>query len=154
MEFTDMFKIEDKIIRLPGLYALWSVIFVANLVSLFVDDTTGPVRNFNILANGFSVIYPAAASINNIYGNALPSTVLVSAGPLHQYLFWMLFAFFGGNDVLSNSALGTMNWISLYVVGGFSLDMFFKTWYVALKREKYLEYVKDNKPVSANELPN
>tara|TARA_B100000941_G_C28430086_1_gene513732 strand:- start:441 stop:902 length:462 start_codon:yes stop_codon:yes gene_type:complete len=153
MKFTDLFKIEDKIIRLPGLYTLWTIIFVANLVSLFVDDTTGPVRNFNIIANGFSVIYPAAASINNIYGNGLPSTVLVSAGPLHQYLFWMLFAFFGGKDVLSDSELGTMNWISLIVVGGFSADMWIKTWYVALNRDKYLEYVKENTPNNVSDIP-
>ena len=126
MKFTDAFKIEDHILKLPGLYTLWTIIFIANLTSLFVDDTTGSVRDFNILVNGLSVIYPAAASLNNIYGNGLPSSVLVTAGPVHQYLFWMLFAYFGGKDVLSSSALGTMNWISLFIVGGFSVDMFFK----------------------------
>jgi len=146
MKFTDAFKIEDQILKLPGLYTLWTIIFIANLTSLFVDDTTGSVRDFNILVNGLSVIYPAAASLNNIYGNGLPSSVLVTAGPVHQYLFWMLFAYFGGKDVLSSSALGTMNWISLFIVGGFSVDMFFKTWYVSLYPKNYIEYVNSNKP--------
>ena len=69
MKFTDAFKIEDHILKLPGLYTLWTIIFIANLTSLFVDDTTGSVRDFNILVNGLSVIYPAAASLNNIYGH-------------------------------------------------------------------------------------
>ena len=146
MKFTDAFKIEDHILKLPGLYTLWTIIFIANLTSLFVDDTTGSVRDFNILVNGLSVIYPAAASLNNIYGNGLPSSVLVTAGPVHQYLFWMLFAYFGGKDVLSSSALGTMNWISLFIVGGFSVDMFFKTWYVSLYPKNYIEYINSNKP--------
>jgi len=141
MKFIDTFCIEDQIIKLPGLYALWTAIFICNMVAFFVDNTTGAVRNFNIAVNGLSVIYPGLAGWNSIYGNGKPSSVLLIAGPIHQYLFWMLFGYFGGSDVLSSSELGVMNWISLFVVGGFSVDMVLKSWFLSLKRQEYLDYV-------------
>jgi hypothetical protein len=139
--------LEDHILKFPGLYSLWTSLFIANLVALFVDDSEGPIRDFNILVNGLSTVYPAMASANTIYGNGKPSTTILIAGPIHQYLFWMLFAYFGGSEVLSQSELGVMNWISLFVVGGFSIDMFFKTWSLSIYPQKYLDYVKPENQV-------
>lgn len=144
MNITDAFKIEDKLFRIYGLYFLWTSIYVANLVSLLTDNTSGSVRNFNIIVSGSSVIYPAAASMNSIYGNSLPSSCLMIAGPIHQYLFWLVFAYFGGSDVLSRSSIGVMNWISVFLVGGFTFDMVLKTWFLSFDHKKYLKYVSEN----------
>ena len=142
MKLIDTFKVEDDIIRLPGLYGLWTVLFLANFVAMLVDNTTGAVRNFNLFANIISVIYPGVASWNNIFGNRVPSTLLLIGGPIHQYSFWILFSYFGGSDVLSGSPLGVLNWISLFIVGLFSIDMIIKTWYTTINPTKYLEYVQ------------
>lgn len=143
MKIIDSFKVEDTCFKLPGLYFLWTCLYVANFVALLTDNTTGVVRDFNLATNIISVIYGALASANNIYGNGLPSSMLLMAGPIHQYSHWLLFAYFGGADVLSSSAIGIMNWISMFVVGFFSLDMVVKTWYTSFYPEKYLEYVRN-----------
>ena len=143
MKIIDSFKVEDKYIKLPGLYFLWTCLYVANFVALLTDSTTGVVRDFNVSSNIISVIYGALASANNIYGNGLPSSMLLMAGPIHQYSHWLLFAYFGGSDVLSSTAVGIMNWISMFVVGFFSVDMIVKTWYTAINPTKYLAYVKE-----------
>ena len=52
MEAQNYF-VEDKIMRLPGLYLMWTCLFIANFVSLLVDDTQGVSRDFNVWSNGF-----------------------------------------------------------------------------------------------------
>jgi len=142
MEAQKLFYLEDKIMKLPGLYLMWTILFVANFVSLLVDDTQGVSRDFNIWSNAISVIYGSLASVNNIFGNKMPSSMLLIAGPVHQYLHWLLFAYFGGSDVLGSHAVGVMNWISLFVVGIFSIDMIIKTWVIAIYPNYYTDYVK------------
>ena len=139
--FDKLCYLEDKLFQMRGLYALWTALFVSNFVCMLSDSTTGPVRNFNVLANGLSVIYCGVAGFNNIYGNRMPSTLLITAGPVHQYAFWLLFAYFGGGNVLSGSPVGVMNWINLFVVGVFSVDMVVKTWASTLNTQQYLDYV-------------
>ena len=150
MEAQKLFYLEDKLMKLPGLYLLWTILFVANFVSLLVDDTQGVIRNFNIFTNAVSVIYCSIASVNNIYGNQLPSSILLIAGPVHQYLHWLLFAYFGGSDVLSSSAIGVMNWISLFVVGIFSIDMIIKTWILSINPDYYTNYLKQTIQIQDN----
>jgi hypothetical protein len=145
MPFTDLFKVEDKFFTLGGLYFLWTILFVSNFVCLLVDDSSGVHRDFNLITNLFSVIYGGVASVNNIYGNKMPSTMLLIAGPVHQYSFWLLFAYFGAGDVLTSSAVGVMNYIFVVVVAFFSLDMVMKTWYTSLFPDSYLDYVKEQK---------
>ena len=145
MKFTDSFKIEDKVLKLGGLYLLWTILFVSDFVCLLADDSTGAVRDFNVISNILSVIYGGIASVNNIYGNKMPSTMLLIAGPVHQYSFWLLFAYFGAGDVLTSSAVGVMNHIFVVVVAFFSLDMVMKTWYTSLFPDSYLDYVKEQK---------
>jgi hypothetical protein len=145
MPLTDFFKVEDQYLTLGGLYAMWTMLFVSNFVCLLVDDSSGVERDFNLISNIFSVIYGGVASVNNIYGNKMPSTMLLIAGPIHQYSFWLLFAYFGGADVLTSSAVGVMNYVSVVIVGLFSLDMIFKTWYTTLYTQEYLTYVQESK---------
>ena len=74
----------------------------------------------------------------------MPSTLLVTAGPLHQYSFWILLSYFRG-DVYSSSEIGVLNVVYTIVVGIFTLDMVIKTWLITLNPETYLNYVKDFK---------
>ena len=143
MDTKKIFFLEDKLMRLPGLYAMWTIIFVANFIVLLSDSTQGPSRDFNVCVNAASVIYGSLASVNNIFGNKLPSTMLLIAGPIHQYLHWLLFAYFGGSAVLGSHAIGIMNWVTVFVVGIFSLDMIFKTWLLACRKNIYTDYVAE-----------
>ena len=138
-----VFMLEDKIMRQPGLYLMWTVLFLVNLICLSVDSTTGPVRDFNVLAQFLSTIYSIVSSVNNIYGNKLPSTMLLSAGPVHQYTTWLLLAYYRGN-VYGSSALGVYNGVLTVIVGVFTADMVMKTWIVAINPKYYLDYVKKN----------
>ncbi|VVU94470.1 hypothetical protein CPAV1605_192 [seawater metagenome] len=139
-----LFILEDKIMKLPGLYAMWSVLYIANFVVLLSDDTQGKSRDFNVWSNAASVIYCSLASVNTIFGNKMPSTMLLMAGPVHQYLHWLLFAYYGGPDVLGSHAIGVMNWISVFVVGIFTIDMIIKTWLITLKPDFYNQYVRNH----------
>ena len=152
-----LFIVEDTILKQYGLYTMWTCIYIANLVVLLVDDTKGSSRDFNILVNGFSVLYGSVASVNTIFGNKLPSTMLLIAGPIHQYLFWMIFAYFGGSPVLGSHPIGVMNWFSVFLVGLFTIDMVIKTWALSIYPNLYNEYVNkknidevDNNSQSAN----
>jgi len=71
--------------------------------------------------------------------------MLVTVGPIHQYSFWLLFAYYGGSDVLGSHPLGVMNWVGCIIVGLFTIDMIIKTWYLALHPSKYLAYVASHK---------
>lgn len=144
MKIQTLFKLEDSVLRMPGLYTLWSVLYWTNLYALLKDSTEGPARTFNIFITVMSTIYCGGAALNNIYGNKMPSTLLVSAGPIHQYSYWLLFAYFGGSSaVLGDSGVGLMNWVHSVVVGIFTADMVVKTWYTTLNTEKYLDYVRN-----------
>ncbi len=139
-----LFFLEDKIMKLPGLYTMWTVLYIANFIVLLSDDTQGKSRDFNVWSNAASVIYCSLASVNTIFGNKMPSTMLLIAGPVHQYLHWLLFAYYGGADVLGSHPIGVMNWISVFVVGVFTIDMIIKTWLISIKPDFYNNYVRNH----------
>lgn len=132
---------EDKIMGHLGLYTMWTMFFISNLAVLAEDHTRGASRDFNIIANGLSVLYVSASNLNMIYGNRLPSTMMLTIGPIHQYLFWMLFIYYGPGDVLGSHPIGVYNWISLFVVGMFTADMVLKSWLLTVDPQKYRDYV-------------
>ena len=137
-----LFMMEDKILGQLGLYTMWTMFFVSNLAVLAEDDTKGSSRDFNIIANGLSVLYVSASSLNMIYGNGLPSTMMVTIGPIHQYIYWMLFVYYGPGDVLGSHPIGVYNWVTLVVVGMFTVDMVVKTWFISNDNGKrYREYM-------------
>ena len=145
MHTRDLFKLEDKFLKLPGLYLMWSLLYWSNIIVLCIDDTIGNMRNFNLAISLISTIYCGFSSANNILGNKLPSTLLLTEGPIHQYSYWLLFTYFG-TSVLGTNPLGVMNWIHTIVVGIFTVDMVFKTWYTSFNIDSYLRYVEENKP--------
>ena len=136
-----LFMMEDHILGQCGLYAMWTTLYISNLIVLFCDDTKDNSRDFNIIANGLSVLYCGISGANMIFGNRLPSSMMLTVGPIHQYLFWMLFAYYGGSDVLGSHPIGVYNWITLFIVGAFTIDMVGKTWFLSLDPDKYRQYM-------------
>ena len=51
VEAKTLFTVEDRLMKLPGLYAMWTVVFVSNFLALLSDDTQGVSRDFNVWAN-------------------------------------------------------------------------------------------------------
>jgi len=139
-----VFYMEDKLMKSPGLYTMWTILYLINLVCLSTDSTTGPVRDFNIICSLLSTLYTAMSSYNVVYGNGLPSSMLLMAGPIHQYGSWLLLAYYRG-AVYGTSELGILNGVYTLVVGVFTLDMVLKTWTLALNPQYYLDYVKKKK---------
>ena len=117
---------------------------MANLGVLVSDDTRGVSRDFNILVSLLSTIYVSMTSVNTIYGNGKPSSMLLMAGPLHQYSYWLLFCYYGSDEVLTDHSIGYMNWLYTIVVGLFTVDMVIKTWTIAVSPETYSQYLKEN----------
>lgn len=138
-----LFSVEDVYMKQPGLYAMWTILYIINLICLATDTTTGPVRDFNIASSLLSTVYTSISTVNVVYGNRKSSTMLLTAGPLHQYSTWLLLAYYGGN-VYSSSALGVLNGVYTVVVGIFTLDMVVKTWVIALKPDYYLNYLLED----------
>ncbi len=145
MKVENIFAIEDKFLPSWGLYALWTCIYISSFVALLVDRSNDTERLFNIIVNGISVIYPAIYGVNSIYGNGKQSSFLMISGSIHQYAFWILFAFFHPDNILSGSPVGVMNWILCFVIGVFATDMIFKTWWININMAKYLKYVKNDR---------
>ena len=139
-----VFYMEDKLMKSPGLYTMWTILYLINLICLSTDSTTGPVRDFNIVCSLLSTLYTAMSSYNVVYGNGLPSSMLLMTGPIHQYGSWLLLAYYRG-AVYGTSELGVLNGVYTLVVGVFTLDMVVKTWTLALKPQYYLDYVKKEK---------
>ena len=136
-----LFALEDRFMKQPGLYTMWTILYIVNLLCLASDSSTGSVRDFNILCSILSTVYTAVSSANNIYGNKMPSSMLLMAGPVHQYSTWLLLAYYRG-AVYGSTPLGVLNAVYTFVVGVFTADMVVKTWTVAIKPEYYLDYLK------------
>ncbi len=135
------FCIEDQIIKLPGLYALWTILYIINIVCLGYDTTGGNSRNFNLYVSLLSHVYVIVSGWNSIFGNKMPSTLLAVAGPLHQYSFWLLLAYYRG-DVFHSGPIGVTNMLYCAVVGIFTLSMIVQTWLITLYPDNYREYTK------------
>ena len=147
-----LFALEDRFIKQPGLYALWTILYVVNLLCLASDSSTGPVRDFNIMSWILSTVYCTVSTANNIYGNKLPSSMLLIAGPIHQYSGWLLLAYYRG-AVYGSTSLGVLNAVYTFVLAVFTADMVLKSWTVAIKPQYYLDYVKSKTP-SSNGIEN
>ena len=144
MATKKLFYLEDRLMKLSGLYTMWTCLFVSNFVVLLKDSTRDLSRDFNVWTNVISVLYCGFASYNTIYGNGVPSTMLVTIGPIHQYSYWLLFAYFGPDNVLGSHPIGVINWVSTILVGCFTLNMLVKTWYLTIYPESYSTYVKEH----------
>ncbi len=127
---------------------MWAALFVLNMGCLISDSTVGSHRDFNLVSSLLSTIYCGASGGVAIYGNNLPSSVLIIAGPVHQYSTWLLLGYYRG-DVYGSSPVRMMNALYTVVVGIFTLDMMVKTWIVSLWPSYYLNYAKQKMGIQA-----
>lgn len=138
--------VEDKYVRGSGLYGLWTTLYLANVVCMLVDNSDGPVRDFNMATSLMSHIYLGVAAANNIWGSRKPSSMMLVAGPVHQYSFWLFLAYYK-LDVFNNySALGVMNVVHVVVVGMFTIDMIVKSWTATIWPLDYIAYIRPIRP--------
>ena len=133
--------LEDKILGMPGLYTLWTILYISSLISLSVDNEDSRARNFLVLSSGMSCGYTAISSVVNIYGNGLPSSMMMIVNPVFLYVYWLLVVSNWGN-VYGSSPSGVMNLINSIIMGLFSVDMLLKTWLYALYSSSYRKYSK------------
>ena len=95
--FVKAFEVEDRFVQLSGLYLFWTLLFAANVIVLSVDETVGKSRDFNIILSVLSTLFVSVSSCNLIYGNKYPSTMMMIAGPVYLYSFWLLMAYYGSD---------------------------------------------------------
>ena len=57
---TKLHKMEDDVMRMPGLYTFWSILYVCCITCLSVDDTTGSSRDFLMI---LVALFPAFADL-------------------------------------------------------------------------------------------
>ena len=138
----NLFAMEDRVLRMPGLYTMWTTIFISNLAALGSDDTTGASRDFNLYTSVLSTLYIGVSSYNTIYGNRKPSSMLLMAGPVHQYTYWLMLAYYQGH-VYGSHPVGVMNVVNTVLVSLFNLDSVIKTWLLAVNPTTYLKYLAD-----------
>jgi hypothetical protein len=138
----NLFAMEDRVLRMPGLYTLWTAIFVSNLAALGSDATTGASRDFNLYTSVLSTFYISVSSYNTIYGNKKPSSMLMIAGPIHQYTYWLMLAYYQGH-VYGSHPVGVMNVVNTVLVSLFNLDLVVKTWLLAVNPGTYTQYLED-----------
>ena len=134
-------RLEDKILGMPGLYTLWTVLYISSLISLSVDDEDSRARNFLVLSSGMSCVYTSVSSIVKIHGNGLPSSMMLITNPVFLYIYWLLVVSNWGN-VYGDSPSGVMNLINSIIMGLFSVDMLLKSWLYALYSSSYNKYSK------------
>tara|TARA_Y100000590_G_C15624112_1_gene978698 strand:+ start:198 stop:665 length:468 start_codon:yes stop_codon:yes gene_type:complete len=137
-----LFAMEDRVMKMPGLYVMSFCCYIAALSALGTDTTTGPSRDFLLATTALSTLYWGVSSANSIYGNGKPSSLLMIAGPVHQFTFWLLLAYYRG-DVYGKQPAGVLNAVHTAMVGLFNLDLIVKTWLLAVNPNKYLEYVNE-----------
>lgn len=138
---SKLHKMEDDVMRMPGLYTFWSILYICSVASLSVDDTTGPSRDFLMILAGISTIFPAFAGLNQIYGNKLPSTMFLTVGPIYQYIFWQLLAYYRAN-VYGTHPVGVLNAVFTGLSALFTVDTIIKTWTLTCNTQLYLDYVQ------------
>ena len=130
---------EDKVMKGPGLYGMWTALYITVISCLAATEETGSARDFLLYTSMISTLFPAFSSANTIYGNRLSSSMLLVVGPIYQYTFWQLLCYYRG-DVYNTTPVGIMNAIGTGVTGVFTLDMVVKTWYYAIYPKDYSQY--------------
>lgn len=142
--YDKIHKMEDSVMKIQGLYTLWTMLYVTGLGCLAGDSTEGSSRNFLFAMTSLASIFPVFSGLNVIYGNKLPSTMFLTVGTVYQYFFWTLLAYYRG-DIYGSHPIGVYNAVNTGFAGLFTVDMLIKTWMLTCNSEGYLAYVEDKK---------
>ena len=150
--FDKLHTFEDKCMRMHGLYLFWTSLYISSLSCLLVDDTKDSSRDFLFILSSVSNIFPVFAGLNLVYGNNIPSTMFNCVGPLFQYFFWQLLAYYQA-DVYGPHPIGILNAVFTCMTTLFTVDMLAKTWAMTLNPKTFKEYLStiDSKP--SEEIP-
>ena len=69
--YDKIHKMEDSVMKIQGLYTLWTMLYVTGLGCLAGDSTEGSSRNFLFAMTSLASIFPVFSGLNVIYGNKL-----------------------------------------------------------------------------------
>ena len=136
--------LEDKVMTMPGLYVMWTILYAGTVAGLATDDGNEMGRNYLMITGGLSCLYNAVSGVTLVYGNKLPSSMMLITNPLFLYLYWQLLAYYRG-CVYGMTPAGVMNVINSCIMGIFTLDMLVKSWLYAIYPNSYELYVMDAK---------
>lgn len=136
--------LEDKVMTMPGLYAMWTILYAGTVACLATDTENTMGRDYLMITGGLSCVYNAVSGATMVYGNKLPSSMLLITNPLFLYLYWQLLAYYRG-CVYGMTPAGVMNGINSCVMGVFTVDMLVKSWMYAAYPNSYELYVMDSK---------
>ena len=135
---------EDKVMMMPGLYIMWTILYAGTVASLATDGENEMGRNYLMITGGLSCLYNAVSGVTLVYGNKLPSSMMLITNPLFLYLYWQLLAYYRG-CVYGMTPAGVMNAINSCIMGLFTVDMLIKSWVYSAYPNSYELYVRDAK---------
>ena len=135
---------EDKVMTMPGLYVMWTILYAGSVACLATDTGNEMGRNYLMITGGLSCLYNAVTGVTMVYGNKLPSSMMLITNPLFLYLYWQLLAYYRG-CVYGMTPAGVMNAINSSIMGLFTVDMLIKSWLYAVYPNSYDVYVRDEK---------
>ena len=115
--YDKIHKMEDSVMKIQGLYTLWTMLYVTGLGCLAGDPTEGSSRNFLFAMTSLASIFPVFSGLNVIYGNKLPSTMFLTVGTVYQYFFWTLLAYYRG-DIYGSHPIGVYNAVNTSAING------------------------------------
>ena len=146
-----LYCLSDQIMKSAGLYFMWCVLYLVNVIVLFSDSNGVPgdsnvhatnCRSFNVWTSLISHVYLVVSSANLIYGNKLPSTFMHIAGGFHQYSFWLLLGYYGGDVFHEWCPVAIVNVVYCFVVAIFTVDTIVKSWHLTLWPDSYEQYTE------------
>jgi len=135
---------EDKVMSMPGLYVMWTLLYAGSVVCLATDTENTMGRDYLMITGGLSCLYNAVSGVTLVYGNKLPSSMMLITNPLFLYLYWQLLAYYRG-CVYGMTPAGVMNAVNTCVMGVFTVDMLIKSWLYSAYPNSYELYVMDAK---------
>tara|TARA_Y100000389_G_C17435732_1_gene505385 strand:+ start:107 stop:580 length:474 start_codon:yes stop_codon:yes gene_type:complete len=140
--FKQLFDPIDKL-GYTSFLILWFSCFSVSFVTLLVDSTTGPVRDFTAV----SQLVCCTNLVSLGYGlthNVKWSKASLLTVNMDLFISWTAFAYFGGGATLSSSPIGIWNYIQVVMFSVMSLANIVSLFAVALNQVGYRKYLEDS----------
>ena len=80
----NMHYLEDRIMKMPGLYTMWMALY-RSCFCMAVSDHTGPARDFLMITAGLSTVFLHLHLL--IWHMETICCLLLLGGPIYQYIF-------------------------------------------------------------------
>ena len=135
----------NEIMGYFGFLAMWFSCFSISFFTMLADDTQGPVRDFTAV----SQLICCTNLVSMSYGmmNRVPVTkASLFTINLDLFVTWTAFAYYGGSDVFSDSAIGVWNYIQVIMFSFFSASGIAGLFAIANDPNGFNKYLEDSYP--------